>query len=333
MTRTLKYLLFGLLLFLPNTLIYGQQFPLTSHYLFNPYTLSPSFAGTKSDGSFFLNYRKDWLNFTGSPITARFNADFHIGNNMYLGSEIFLDEVDVFQRFKGSLSYTYRLQMANSQFLHFGLWGSIYQNTINFDRINGHTGDPLFQNADQLSKMNYNTGFGLLYINKELYIGLGMPTVIRTKDAYSMQSQGNFAFEQEFLFHISNTFNLGEQFQLMPFAVVRRTTNQPTVVDVSASFIFNKQYWISALYRNSQAVSIGAGGALFETLQLNYSYEFAVSGLTHRPGGAHEISLGFRFGSKESESEVIPTKQKKQKNKKYMLHEYQQLYEQKYRRQ
>lgn len=331
MIRKAKYFIVGLVCFLLGESAIGQQFPLTNHYLFNPYSLSPTFAGSRGAGEFFFNYRKDWLNFNPAPETFRFNTNFHIGNNMYIGAEAFLDKVDILERFKGSLSYTYRLQMARSQFLHFGIWGSVYQNTINIDNIYGNPDDPLLRNLDQLSKMTYNTGFSLIYFNQNFNVGFGMPTLIRTKDAYLMESQGNFAFEQEFLFHISNTFNLSGEVQLMPFVVVRHTSHQPTIIDVSASFIFSERFWLSGLYRNNQMISLGVGGELFNTMNLNYSYEVGLGGIHYRSGGTHEITLGFRFASYSS-GDVRERKQPKQKNKGYMLHDYQQLYEQKYRR-
>lgn len=330
MIRIVKYCFTSLMVLLLGTNVFGQQFPMTDNYLFNPYSLSPTFAGSKGAGELFFNYRKDWINFNSSPETVRFNTNFHIGNSMYIGAEAFMDEVDIFQRFKGLLSYTYRLQMAESQFLHFGIWGSVYQNTLNVNGINGNLNDPLFQNLAELTKLTYNAGFSVIYINKAFFVGFGMPTMIRTKDAYLMQSQGNFAFEHEFQFHISNTFDLNNEWQLMPFVVVRRTSNQPTIIDASMSFIYGERFWLSALYRNSQMLALGIGGELFNTLNLNYSYEVGFGGIHSQSGGTHEITLGFRFGKNDSDDRE--TKKPKQKSRQYMLHDYQQLYEQKYKR-
>lgn len=315
---------------------YGQQFPLTNHYYFNPYSLSPVFAGSRDAGEFFFNYRRDWINFNPAPETMRFNTNFHIGNNMHIGAEAFLDRVDILERFKGSLSYTYRLQMANNQYLHFAVWGNVFQNSIDFDRLQGNINDPVFSNRDLITKMTYNGGWGLMYVNKRFHLGLGMPTVVRTKDAYLLQSQGNYAFEQEFIFHVSNTFQMGDVVEFIPFIVVRQTRNQPSMIDVAGTLSFNKQFWFSAMHRNSKAVALGLGGELFNAMHLNYSYEIGYGGIHYRSGGTHEISLGFRFGKNQGD-DVKEYKSKsdrkpKQKNRRYMLHDYQQLYEQKYRR-
>lgn len=331
--RQIQLFVLGIISLLITGQALGQQFPLTDHYLFNPYALSPASAGSREKGAFFFNYRKDWINFGNSPETFRFNTHFHIGNNMYLGAEAFMDEVDIFERFKGSMSYTYRLQMAEAQYLHFGIWGSVYQNIIRVDEIYGNPDDPLIRNLDQLTKMTYNAGFSLIYYNNAFEVGIGMPTLLRTKDAYLDISQGNFAFEQEFQFHIGNTFDLSPGLQLMPVVVVRKTSNQPTIIDASASFIFGEKFWLSGLYRNSKVIALGLGGELFNSMNLNYSYELGLGGIHYDGGGTHEITLGFRFGQNDKEDvKEYKQKNKKQKNKRYMLHDYQQMYEQKYRR-
>ncbi|MBW7847020.1 MAG: PorP/SprF family type IX secretion system membrane protein [Bacteroidales bacterium] len=334
MMKQLRYFLLAAMSIWLSRNTSAQQFPMTDHYLVNPYSLTPATAGGTDKGALFFNYRKDWLDFGKfSPETMRFNTHFHIGANLFLGAEAFMDKVDILERFKGLVSLTYRLEMTENQFLHFGIWGSGYQNTVRVDNINGNIYDPLFRNLDQLNGTTYNGGFGLVYYHNLFETGLGMPTLFRTKDAYYNQSQGRFAFEQEFLFHIANRFIIGTDWSLKPMLVARRTTNTPTIVDLSAQLSYADKFWISALYRNSQVVALGVGGELFNSMNFHYSYELGIGGIHHYGGGSHEITIGFRFGQYQ-QAEATPRQPKpgKHKNKRYMLHEYQQMYEQKYRR-
>jgi type IX secretion system PorP/SprF family membrane protein len=329
-----------LLLFLEAFPVFGQQFPLSNHYTVNPYSLGPQYAGARSTGEFFFNYRKDWININPAPETIRFNANFGVGGGLYLGAEAFLDRVDILERFKGSLSFTYKLQMSNDQFLHLGINGQMYQNSINLSRLNGDLSDPLFQNLDQLTKLNFNAGWGIMYTNPWFETGFGMPVLLRTPDAYLLQSQGNYAFEREFLFHASGRIPLADNTYMMPMLLVRRTANQPTGIDGSINFVFDDKLWLGALYRNSQALAFLVGGRLVSAMQLTYSYETGLGGYHYRSGGTHEITLGFRFGDSQIEgrSEKQSTggppqrNKKRDNNKRFMLHEYQQMYEQKYRR-
>ncbi|MBK9292071.1 MAG: PorP/SprF family type IX secretion system membrane protein [Bacteroidetes bacterium] len=338
----MKKLLRTMMLFLLSGAfsVHGQQFPLTNHYVQNPYSLGPQFAGARSQGEFFFNYRKDWVNINPAPETMRFNTNFGVGAGLYLGAEAFLDRVDILERFKGLLSMSYKLQMTEEQYLHFGINGQIYQNSINLSRLQGDLSDPLFQNLDQLTKLNFNAGWGIMYANPWFEAGLGMPVLLRTPDAYVLHSQGNYAFEREFLFHAAGRVPLADNAFMMPMLLVRHTSNQPTGIDASVNLVFNDQVWIGGLYRNSQAFAILVGGRLVNAMQLTYSYEAGIGGYHYRSGGTHELSLGFRFGetgsttgsSRYSTGGPPQRTKKRDNNKRYMLHEYQQMYEQKYRR-
>ncbi len=342
MMKKAFYLLVGVLCAFSIRTIYAQQEPVTNHYLYNTYSLSPAFAGTSSKGDLFINYRKEGLH-TPPPETYRANAFFPVARNMFIGAEVYKDQIDIFEQFKATLSYTYRLQMASQQFLHFGIWGYMVQNTYDLTKIIGDIDDPLLLNLTQSPQLGYNTGFSLLYINRDLQIGFGIPTLIPT-DSVLRTNQETPSFNQTYLFHASNLYDLSSNIQLMPMIVVQRTTNQPTMIDVSASLIFGEKFWLTGMYRTSKTMVLGVGGELFNTLNLYYTYDIGIGGLQHRSGGTHEITLGFKFGKKQMDDvreykrpsqdkqKPIKPKTQKQKNKRYMLHDYQQLYEQKYRR-
>lgn len=308
-----------LLLLIPAFRLDAQQFPLTSEYVFNPYALNPAEAGILSKGEVFLNYRKDWTGIDNSPKTFRANGNGCIfEDKMWLGGELMLDKADVFQRFKGSLSYTYRLQMANNQFLNFGLWGDLYQNSLDVGGVNGDLDDPLLKDKSRVNKTTFNAGFALIYQWNRFNIGFGMPTLFRTKDAYLAEASGNFAFEQEYLFHTSTIFTLSDMVQLQPFFVWRRTTNHPTSIDLSATLIFQNRFWLTTLYRNSGTLALGAGIELTGNFVINYLYEIGLSGINSKSGGAHEITVGYRvLGNRDFSFEKHAKKKKSAKKGAY----------------
>ncbi len=275
----------------------AQQLPLTGQYLFNPYAISPSLAGTMGDSEVFFNYRKDWAGFYGSPQTFNMNGYGRIYENMWIGGEIMTDLADIFYRFKAALNYSYRVQMADDQFLTFGLSGMLFQSVVRFDQVNADLNDPLLRDINRITGTDFNAGFGLTYTYSTLNISFGMPILIRTKDAYLNQSQGRFAFERAFLFHISDRYQLDGNWQVQPAIAYRKTTNQPGSFDVSSMFIFMDRFWLSGMYRNSSMIALGVGGELARGFIMNYSYEIGMGGINYRSGGSHEITIGYRFNS------------------------------------
>ncbi len=273
----------------------AQQLPLTGQYLFNPYALNPAFAGSMADAELFFNYRKDWVNITGSPQTYSLNGSGRVYENMYLGGEILADQADIFYRFKGTLSYTYRLQMEKGQFLSFGLNGKIFQSVVRFDQVNADLNDPVLRDLTRVTGTSFNAGFGLIYNKESLHIGLGMPILFPTRDAYMPESEGRFAFEQAFHLFASDRYSLSHDWQIQPFLVYRKTRNEPGSVDVSAMAIYLDRFWMSGLYRNSSLIALGIGGELYQGFIFNYSYEIGLGGINYRSGGSHEISIGYRI--------------------------------------
>lgn len=291
----LKYLLTSLASVLLTTVALPQQMPHSSHYTFNRYTLEPAFAGAYDKAAVYLNYRRDWGNIEGSPQTFRANGFGKIYQNMYLGGEIIADNTDIYNRLKASLSYTYRLPMANEQNLSFSVSGNLHQSVIRFDKVNADLDDPLLKDISRITGTNFNAAFGLVYNWRDLHIGLGMPMLFRTENTYQPKADGKFAFERAFLLHVSNRFRLEERWQLQLFGVYQKTDNNPSVVDISATVFFDDKYHFGLLYRSGSSLAIGLGGQLIDNFMLGYSYEFGLGGILNGAGGAHEITVGYRI--------------------------------------
>lgn len=272
----------------------GQQFPISSHYTVNPYSINPAFAGMTNKSEFFMNYRKDWSSIQGSPVTFRINGNRRVYKNMYIGGELLGDQADIFYRLKAGLSYTYRVQLASDQFLSFGLAGHLYQGLIRIDQTNADLDDPILRNLDRILNTSYNAGFGLVYNRDQLFMGFGMPIMMRTKEAYLSTNEGTFSFERAFDFYAGNKFDLDYRWEFQPSFMLRKTMNQPLTMDFSGLFIYEKQLWLGALYRSTVLFGLTAGGSLQNGMLINYTYEVGAGGIHSRSGGTHEITIGFR---------------------------------------
>lgn len=285
-------------LMLPALPLQSQQLPFSTHYTFNRYSLDPAFAGAYDKAAIFLNYRRDWGNIAGSPQTYRINGFGQVYRNMYLGGEIMADNTDIFNRIKANLNYTYRLQMANDQFLSFAMGGSFYQSVVRFDQVNADLDDPLLKDLDRITGSNFNANFGLIYNWNQFHFGFGLPVLFRSKDTYNKGADAGFTFDRTFLMHASNRFALAELWQLQVFGVYQKTDNLPAVVDISATAFYDDAYHIGLMYRSSNTLVFGLGGELIEGFVIGYSYEMGFGGVYNGSGGAHEISVGYRITTK-----------------------------------
>lgn len=301
MKRKLTYLLLLFLIWIA-TESQAQQLPPTSHYMVNHYAIDPGFAGTYERAAVMLNYRKDYTSIPNGPNIFRINGFGRVYDNMYLGGSLMSDKVDIIQRFAASLNYTYRLQMAESQYLSFSLWGSFYQSIFYINDMVGNINDPILSDQSDITRSNFNAGFSLLYDNPYIKIGVGMPLLFRISGEEGTNTTGENLFERAFMLHVSNIYRVSTQWELQPFVLYQKTDKEPGVIDVSATAIFNEQFWLTALYRNSYGsrFSIGIGAELIQNFILNYSYEFGASSNSTALGGSHEITLGWRLPAIET---------------------------------
>lgn len=297
MKKIYRYILLLSVVMLIGQAVNAQQIPFTTHYTFNQYSLDPAFAGSFENKAIFMNYRRDWAGIDGAPQTYRLNGFGNIFGNMYLGGELMVDNTDIFNRLKASLNYSYRLQMAEEQFLSVSLTGSLFQSVVRFDQVVADQDDPLLKDLTRVTGTDFNAGFSVVYNRRNLHIGLGMPMMVRTKNAYLQAADGKFAFERAFMMHISDRYQIAPDWDLQTFIVYQKTDNEPGVLDVSGTFIYDNRYWASLLYRNSGVLAIGVGGELGKGVVLGYTYEIGTGGINSKSGGAHEISLGFRMSA------------------------------------
>jgi type IX secretion system PorP/SprF family membrane protein len=318
-------------LFLLLPLVFkGQQYPLTTQYLFNPYALAPSMAGVTGFSEIFLNYRAVWTGVDGNPRTMRFNGFGDIYNQkLWLGGSMYMDKTDILGRFNATLSLTYKLKLYNEQFLYLGGWANFYQNIVNYtDAVGVDPNDPLFSDPSKIAASKFNAGFGINYQWRDLNVGFAFPTLFNNNHEVKNGQGIIFAFKREFLFHVSYLFSLNENCGLQTYAVFRKTVNEPLSMDLSAMFIIKHRFWTGLLFRNSGVIALNLGGNIVGGLVFNYSYEIGVGKMNLQSGGSHEITLGWRFGYKSNKYfNNYKSKRKTEKQKNNYRNNYPPIYD------
>jgi type IX secretion system PorP/SprF family membrane protein len=296
MERLLKYII-TIVILTGYHIAIAQQLPVSNQYMVNPYALSPTFAGYTGYSEAFINYRNDWGRIDGNPRT--FSA-MGYGNaykeKMWVGGEIVIDKADILSLFKANLSWTYKLQVENNQFLYFGVWTTLFQATANTSSgIGIDPNDPIIQNSGKLNSSAFNAGIGINYNWDKLIIGISIPTLFGFNDEYEQNSSFKYKVQRQFQVHTSYLFNLNKEWDLQTYGVYRKTANQPGTIEISAMAIYMGRFWGGMLFRNGGVLAINAGGHIYNGFVFNYSYEIGLGKITKGSGGSHEITIGYRF--------------------------------------
>src|SRR5690349_8791414 len=108
----MKKLFVFCLLTLSATVLMAQQEIMLSQYMFNQMVVNPGYAGSKPYLSADALYRRQWVNFPGSPRTQTVSIHGPIGlTNMGLGLGIAHDEIGVENNTDVFISYSYHLKL------------------------------------------------------------------------------------------------------------------------------------------------------------------------------------------------------------------------------
>ncbi len=326
MIKVQKYILL-LFILLGLQDIYAQQLPNSTQYIFNPYALSPTLAGATGYSEVFLNYRNNWTGINGSPRTFSANGFGNVyKEKMWVGGEILTDNTDLLSVFKANLSYTYKLKVENDQYLFFGVWTTFYQASVNTGGAIGiDPNDPLLQNGSKLNSSDFNAGFGINYNWKNLNIGFSIPSIFGLNTEYNTNTSFNYKVQRQYQFHTSYLHEFNNQWQLQAYGVFQKTGTEPINMEFSIMAIYLKRFWSGMLYRNGGALAINIGGHIYNGFVFNYSYEIGLSGINNGSGGAHEITIGYRFnftgnnyfGKKDSECSTTGKRSKKTRSVSY----------------
>jgi len=315
MNKLQKYII-TIILLLGWNVMYAQQFQNSTQYLVNPYALTPTLAGYTGYSEAMINYRNDWTRIDGSPRTFSANGFGNVyKQTMWVGGEIMMDKTDILSVFKANLSYTYKLQVENNQFLYFGVWTTFYQASVNTGNgIGVDPNDPIILNSDKLKSSALNAGFGINYSWGNLNIGFSIPTLFGLNDEYQTNSAYKYRLQREYQFYTSYLFEFNDEWQLQTYGVFEKTANQPLNYEISAMAIYMQRFWSGLLYRNGGVLALNVGAHIYNGFVFNYSYEIGIGGINKGSGGSHEITIGYRFkftGNNYFEKKESGSKRKK----------------------
>lgn len=307
-----RYLFLGILISIGFTdLVYSQQDPQYTQYMYNTQVINPGYAGSKGALSFGLLGRTQWVNFDGSPKTGTFTLNSPIGalENMGLGLSIVHDEIGPAIESNINVDYSYTIQTGDIGKLAFGLKAGVDVLDVDFTKLNVADGGDIFdQNIDR--KLAPQIGAGLYYHTDRFYAGLSVPNFLETKhfdkgsiDAI-VNNTSNFAGQttaaerMHYFFITGYVFDLSENLKFKPASMVKIVNGSPLQWDLSANFLINDKITLGASYRWSAAISALAGFQISDTMFMGFGYDYQSTDIERYSNGSYEVFLSFDIFNK-----------------------------------
>lgn len=290
------------------------QDPHFTQFYSNPLYQAPSFAGAISGYRVAANYRDQWIKMPGLLRTINISADMNIDKlNSGLGL-IALSDVAGSANYSNTyvgLLYSYNIRFTRRCYLRPGLGFYYSQRTLDHEKLvfasQIYAGDSDVQPVlpeDFHNVHNFDGSVSLLLSLRNSWVGvcadhLLMPNVSLTSYDYKYPVKLTI-FGGTRLYKLERLISTKRQ--TVTIAGSYRHQGQTDQVDVGLYWSYTKivlGIWYRDLplikdYTRRDAISVLLGFN-YKDLNIGYSYDFTISRLATSTGGAHELSLSYKF--------------------------------------
>lgn len=297
---------------------FGQD-PEFSQYASVPMNLNPALAGVAYGPRFNVVYRNEWPKIDKGFVTYGLSYDQHFDKfNSSVGMLFLYDQVagGLLNSYHLRLNYAYRFQFANKIGLQIGLYGGYVGRTVNWGQLTFNDQiNPLFGFENPLGVPNltseplpqsenihlFDAGAGFLLYSKMAYGGFSFSHISFPKEGFTDNTE-------EFRLPVKATIHGGVVIDVTP---KKRNSNNwvsPNVAFhsqagsiqiVPGTYVNWSKIFAGAFYRhnfsNTDAV-IGVMGVQIQFVRIAYSYDYTLSRLQTRSGGAHEVTFSINLG-------------------------------------
>lgn len=294
--------------------IFSQQYPAYSQYIFNEFFINPSVAGIDGMTTINISARKQWLGLTYSPETYAATISSRIlksplritegkvrkgtEGRVGLGAALYCDKNGAFSRTSIQFAYAYHIYLRNTQ-LSMGL--KVYGTQIKIDGelINFRVPDsPEIQNLLIKSTFIPDAGLGINLSSENLHIGLSATNLLQ-----SIIKIGDAEFESDDLRHLRQ-YSLHGFYRIIlpdkdwlfePSAIVHGNEKLRFNADLTGRFIYKREYWTGLSLRTSGEFVLILGLKI-NRFYLGYSFDYGFNKLSYNSYGSHELALAIKLG-------------------------------------
>lgn len=279
------------------SIVFGQQDPQYTQYMYNMNILNPAYAGSQGVGSIGILGRTQWVGVDGSPQTFTVSAHTPIGTNLGLGVSFIHDEIGPAKEDNAYLDLSYTLITSEEGRLAFGLKGGftfLDVRALVLNQSNDNSNVPV-------NEVSPNFGAGIYYYTDRFYLGASAPNFLETR--HLDKSTVSSASEKAHYFLTSGyVFDLSDNLKLKPSTMVKAVSNAPVSIDLSANLLINEKFEIGLSHRLDDSISGLLGFQVNKNFRVGYAYDHTITPFGDYNTGSHEVMLLYNFSRKDLNS-------------------------------
>jgi len=284
-------------------LVIAQSNIRLNDYWDNTYYINPASIDEEYMTVFSVAARKQWYQFPGAPNTLFASGTLFLDKlNTQFGLKTFVDKIGYTSTSNVSLSYAYVMTVNRRWRLQMGLAVNYQNLSYDMSKVNMYdlTDPTVFNNLARQN--NYNADLGAELVMQSLKIGVSGQNIFSMfTDKTEQQVNTNYLYAK-YRDKTPSFINWG-----YGLCGIQTGSLLQLELNTTAYFKFapdaNDLFQAGLFYRTRSEMGTILGISLSEAIQLYYSYDYNVSGISRRSVGTHELMLVLKLNKN---SECIP---------------------------
>jgi type IX secretion system PorP/SprF family membrane protein len=266
----------------------GQTHPGLENYLFNPVSVSPSYAGRQS-GSLSFSHDQQLIGLKGAPVTTNVSYDSMTKGRFGFNVAVMENSVGPIQNTSFSMTTAYHLRISESEYFSVGIRYSL--NQLGIDLVNEQYIDPddfVIVNGI-IQKWYQNIDLGGAYYGEKKYAGVSIRNVVRT----SFFINDNYGARVIHLFG-GGEYSVNENFDLLYSSLVNISENAP--IDLNIHLLTR----INGSLSSGILVSPNKIGLIYQVnsqsgFNFLYQYAYPLTQIRYVSQQSHTACIRFHF--------------------------------------
>ena len=313
----MRKLVIILLLLTSGTLLFGQQLPLYSQYLYNKFLINPAVAGSDGYTSVNLTAREQWVGYYGAPRTFSVSWQTRMLKKSFIlkntsvkrqvfrpksdgkvgfGGYIFSDKNGLVQRTGFQASYAYHMWIENETQLSLGLSFTGYHYKLNEKEINfDDPNEPWLNNDLRRGIFVPDATFGVYLLNAKYSFGFSAAQLFEASAKIGSKAYKDFKMSRQYYVFGSYDFAKGNNSVIQPAFLMMTSEQLKPQADIGVTYIYEQGFWAGLAYRTSGAL-IANIGVKYQNIFIGYAFDFTMSEIQRITYGTHEITFALKFG-------------------------------------
>lgn len=297
----------------------GQQQPIYSQYMMNPYLLNPAIAGYQGITDVNLVAREQWLGYGDGPSTYALSGQTRILRTSFrnrsrlirqrvrrrrpsgrvgFGGYIFNDINGDIRRTGFQGTYAYHIYMRDLQ-LSAGVSLAAFQFKADVTPSDLYNPvDPLIREGVPNSNFSPDANVGFLASSDRFYAGLSVTSLFQSAIQFGPGNKES-AYRLRRHYYLIGGYRFQERrsdYGVEPSLMLSLTERLSWNLDINVKGYYKNDYWVGLSYRTAGTV-ITMFGMNYQQLYFGYAFDYSFGEISRfNTIGTHELMIGMRLG-------------------------------------